>query len=143
MALFGLMLIGGLWIAHKIESRFVLHGVLAGIVANVLFVIYLFPWILRDQLPGEYWIEVFESFAIRLREALWAAISAEGSGKNLLHDCQRFRTLGFRQQRAICRKLAFHKDSSPAFSKTLLPGFSVPWISHLDLLPKKTETEIY
>ena len=66
LSLFGLMLIGGLWIAHKIESRFVLHGVLVGIVANVLFVIYLFPWILRGQLPGEYWIEVFEPFAIKI-----------------------------------------------------------------------------
>jgi putative membrane protein (TIGR04086 family) len=66
LALFGLMLIGGLWIAHKIESRFVLHGVLVGIVANVLFVIYLLPWILRGQLPGEYWIELFESFAIKI-----------------------------------------------------------------------------
>jgi hypothetical protein len=34
----GLMFLGGLWAARKIESRFVLHGVLVGLVANILFI---------------------------------------------------------------------------------------------------------
>jgi len=34
----GPLFLGGLWIARKIESRFILHGVLVGIFANVLYV---------------------------------------------------------------------------------------------------------
>lgn len=34
----GPMFLGGLWVARKIESRFILHGVLVGILANVLYV---------------------------------------------------------------------------------------------------------
>jgi len=34
----GPMFLGGLWIARKIESRFILHGVLVGIFSNVLYV---------------------------------------------------------------------------------------------------------
>ena len=33
------LFLGGLWIARKIESRFVLHGVLVGIVANLLLIV--------------------------------------------------------------------------------------------------------
>jgi hypothetical protein len=32
------MFLGGLWVARKIESRFILHGVLVGIVANILWI---------------------------------------------------------------------------------------------------------
>ena len=32
------LFLGGLWVARKIESRFILHGVLVGILANVLYV---------------------------------------------------------------------------------------------------------
>jgi hypothetical protein len=42
---FGIMFWGGLWVARKIESRFVIHGFLVGIIANLLF----FP--LRPLLP--------------------------------------------------------------------------------------------
>jgi hypothetical protein len=42
---FGIMFWGGLWVARKIESRFVIHGFLVGIIANLLF----FP--LRPILP--------------------------------------------------------------------------------------------
>ena len=34
----GPMFLGGLWVAGKIESRFILHGVLVGILANVVYV---------------------------------------------------------------------------------------------------------
>jgi putative membrane protein (TIGR04086 family) len=33
------LFLGGLWVARKIESRFVLHGVLVGVVANLLLVL--------------------------------------------------------------------------------------------------------
>ena len=38
LAFWGPMFLGGLWVARKIESRFILHGVLVGIFANVLYV---------------------------------------------------------------------------------------------------------
>jgi presenilin-like A22 family membrane protease len=34
------MFLGGLWVARKIESRFVLHGLLMGIAANVVYVVF-------------------------------------------------------------------------------------------------------
>jgi hypothetical protein len=34
----GPMFLGGLWVARKIQSHFVLHGVLVGIWANILYV---------------------------------------------------------------------------------------------------------
>jgi putative membrane protein (TIGR04086 family) len=34
---FGLLFLGGLWVARKIDSRFLLHGLLVGIIANILF----------------------------------------------------------------------------------------------------------
>jgi len=42
---FGIMFLGGLWVARKIESRFVMHGFLVGIIANLL----VFP--LRPLFP--------------------------------------------------------------------------------------------
>ena len=33
------LFLGGLWVARKIESRFVLHGVLVGVVANLLLIL--------------------------------------------------------------------------------------------------------
>jgi putative membrane protein (TIGR04086 family) len=33
----GLLFLGGLWVARKIDSRFILHGLLVGIIANILF----------------------------------------------------------------------------------------------------------
>jgi hypothetical protein len=34
---FGLLFLGGLWVARKIDSRFILHGFLVGLIANLLF----------------------------------------------------------------------------------------------------------
>jgi hypothetical protein len=34
---FGMPFLGGLWVTRKIKSRFVLHGVLVGIVISILF----------------------------------------------------------------------------------------------------------
>ncbi len=47
---FVLMLVGALWVARKIESRFILHGLLVGIVAVVYYVIRTLP----DALSGQY-----------------------------------------------------------------------------------------
>jgi hypothetical protein len=66
---FGLMFLGGLWVARKIDSRFTLHGVLVGIFANILFVMILLPAILGDQLPAGYWIGALPSFAIKIAGA--------------------------------------------------------------------------
>ncbi len=47
---FVFMLLGALWVARKIESRFILHGFLVGVVAVVYYVIRSLP----DALSGEY-----------------------------------------------------------------------------------------
>jgi hypothetical protein len=39
--MFVLMFPGGLWVARKIESRFILHGVLVGILANILYFVLI------------------------------------------------------------------------------------------------------
>ena len=44
LAMFGSMFLGGLWVARMIESRFVLHGVLVGIVAGVVFYALFFSF---------------------------------------------------------------------------------------------------
>jgi hypothetical protein len=63
---FGLMLLGGLWVARRIDSRFILHGFLVGIFANILFVVILLPAILGGQLPAGYWIEALPSFVMKI-----------------------------------------------------------------------------
>ncbi len=45
------LFLGGLWIARKIESRFVLHGVLVGVVANLLLIV-LAPLLLLLKEPS-------------------------------------------------------------------------------------------
>ena len=52
------MLLGALWVARKIESGFVLHGFLVGIVAVILYVIVSLPTVLRGEYPGSYWLAV-------------------------------------------------------------------------------------
>jgi hypothetical protein len=44
------ILVGALWVGRKIESRFILHGFLVGVVAIVYYVIRTLP----DVLSGEY-----------------------------------------------------------------------------------------
>ena len=34
---FGLLFLAGLWVARKINTYFILHGLLVGIIANILF----------------------------------------------------------------------------------------------------------
>jgi hypothetical protein len=47
---FVFMLVGALWVARKIESRFILHGFLVGVVAIVYYVIQS----LDEVLSGQY-----------------------------------------------------------------------------------------
>jgi len=47
---FVFMLVGALWVGRKIESRFILHGLLVGVVATIYYVIRSLP----DVLSGQY-----------------------------------------------------------------------------------------
>jgi hypothetical protein len=38
---FGMMFLGGLWAARKIESRFLLHGSLIGVAANIIYILLI------------------------------------------------------------------------------------------------------
>jgi hypothetical protein len=49
------MLLGALWVGRKIESRFVLHGILVGVVAIVYYVIRTLPVVFRGEYPMNYW----------------------------------------------------------------------------------------
>lgn len=68
------LLLGGLWIARKTGSRFLLHGVLVGIAANLIFVILHVPlWLYR--LPsGQYWIKCGASFIVKTLGSVAGAI---------------------------------------------------------------------
>ena len=53
---FVFMLVGALWVGRKIESRFVLHGFLVGVVAIVYYVIRSLPVVFRGEYPMNYWL---------------------------------------------------------------------------------------
>lgn len=55
LAWFGSMFLGGLWVARKVESRFILHGLLVGIVASIVWAI-LEPIIM----PGPQYLWMIE-----------------------------------------------------------------------------------
>ena len=48
LAMLGSMFSGGLWTVRKVESHFVLHGLLVGIIANVVFYVPLFAFMLMS-----------------------------------------------------------------------------------------------
>ena len=50
------MLVGALWMGRKIESRFIIHGFLVGVVAIVYYVIRSLPNALNGEYPGNYWL---------------------------------------------------------------------------------------
>jgi hypothetical protein len=50
------MILGALWVARKIESHFILHGFLVGVVAVILYVILELPIVLRGEYPMNYWL---------------------------------------------------------------------------------------
>ena len=49
------MLMGALWVGRKIESRFILHGFLVGVVAVAYYVVESLPNVLSGQYPN-YWL---------------------------------------------------------------------------------------
>lgn len=52
-----LMFLGGLWVARKIESHFILHGLLMGIVANVIYVLLAPLFVYRTSpSPRFHWM---------------------------------------------------------------------------------------
>ena len=50
------MLVGALWVGRGIESRFILHGFLVGVVAIVYYVIRSLPDALGGEYPMNYWL---------------------------------------------------------------------------------------
>ncbi len=66
---FGLMFLGGLWVAYKIKSHFVLHGVLhgalVGVAAIILYIISFIPWIVAGVIPYDYGLGAYESFIVQ------------------------------------------------------------------------------
>ena len=77
------MFLGGLWVVRKNDSRFVLHGLLVGIIANILFfplgpLIGLFrPSTARSGPSGILTTGVLISFALKM---LGAAVGAYVGG---------------------------------------------------------------
>jgi len=50
------MLVGAMWVARKIESRFVLHGLLVGVVAIIIYyAILTLPDVFGIRYPVNYW----------------------------------------------------------------------------------------
>ena len=49
------MLVAALWVGRKIESRFILHGFLVGVVAVAYYVVKSFPDVLSGQYQ-DYWL---------------------------------------------------------------------------------------
>jgi len=48
--LFASMLVGGLWVARKAESRFILQGALVGVAAIVIYSVMTIPFVLSGEL---------------------------------------------------------------------------------------------
>ena len=63
---FGVMFVAGLWVAHRIKSRFVLHGFLVGVVASILYVVAYVPWIVAGKIPYDYGLGAYQSFLVEM-----------------------------------------------------------------------------
>ena len=50
------MLLGALWVGRSIESRFILHGFLVGVIAIAYYVIRSLPVGFRGEYPMNYWL---------------------------------------------------------------------------------------
>jgi hypothetical protein len=48
------MLVAALWVGRKIESHFLLHGLLVGVVAVIYYVIESLPNVLNGQYPNYF-----------------------------------------------------------------------------------------
>jgi hypothetical protein len=55
---FVFMLIATLWVSKKIESRFILHGALVGMVAVIYYVIRSLPEYFAGTYAANYWLAV-------------------------------------------------------------------------------------
>lgn len=53
---FVFILVGALWVGRKIESRFVLHGFLVGVVAVAYYVVNRLPDVLSGEYQANYWL---------------------------------------------------------------------------------------
>ncbi len=53
---FVFMLVGAMWVARKIESRFILHGFLVGVIAMVYYEIRSLPDVLGSQDPMNHYL---------------------------------------------------------------------------------------
>ena len=53
---FVFMLLGALWVGRKIESRFILHGFLVGVMAIAYYVIRSLPVVFDGEYPMNYWL---------------------------------------------------------------------------------------
>lgn len=53
---FVFMLVGALWVGRKIESRYILHGFLVGIVAVIYYVVRTLPDVVSGQYVENYWL---------------------------------------------------------------------------------------
>jgi hypothetical protein len=49
------MLVGALWVGRKIESRFILHGFLVGVVAVAYYVVRSLPRVVSGEYAN-YWV---------------------------------------------------------------------------------------
>ena len=67
-----LMFLGGLWVARKVESRFVLHGLMVGVFANFLFIplspliLLIQPTVLQDERTSQIFIEIIIDCAVKI-----------------------------------------------------------------------------
>ena len=60
------MLVGALWVGRKIESRFILHGFLVGVVAVAYYVIRSLPGAVSGEYPMNYWLAALYGHAPKL-----------------------------------------------------------------------------
>lgn len=63
---FGVMFLAGVWVAHRLRSKFVLHGFLVGVVASLLYVVAYIPWIVVGKLPYDYGLGAYQSFLVAI-----------------------------------------------------------------------------
>ncbi|MFC1840728.1 TIGR04086 family membrane protein [Thermodesulfobacteriota bacterium] len=50
------MLVGALWATRILESNFILHGFLVGVVAIAYYIIRTLPSFINGEYQGNYWI---------------------------------------------------------------------------------------
>jgi putative membrane protein (TIGR04086 family) len=81
------MLIGALWVGRKIESRFVLHGFLVGVVAIAYYVIQSLPSVYSGEYPVNYWSAALYGHTPKLLGGLVGGyIAVKLKKKNALAD---------------------------------------------------------